>query len=260
MDVLAHNRKAWNKEANSGGRWSQPVGPEIIEQARQGNWELILTPNRPVPREWFPNLEGADVLALSSSGGQQAPILAAAGARVTSFDLSDEQLARDQLVAERDGLEIRTVQGDMADLSVLEDESFDLIFHACSNGFSETILPVWRECHRVLRPGGVLLAGFLNPASFLIDQEKGGLQIVNRLPYKDITHLKPEELELRRRHCESLEFSHSLEEQIGGQLQAGLILTGLYEDDWEDKAHPMNSYMPLFIATRSVKLKLESPT
>jgi SAM-dependent methyltransferase len=117
-----------------------------------GDWELILTPNVPVPRTWFGEVRGRDVLCLASGGGQQAPVLAAAGAKVTSYDLSDEQLAKDQLVAEREGLPLTTVRGDMARLTALSDASFDLIFHPVSNVFAEDVRPVWAECFRVLRP------------------------------------------------------------------------------------------------------------
>ena len=96
-----------------------PVGPEEIARARRGDWSLVLTPTKPVPADWFPPLAGLDVLCLASGGGQQGPILAAAGANVTVFDNSPNQLAQDRLVADREGLAIETVQGDMADLSRL---------------------------------------------------------------------------------------------------------------------------------------------
>ena len=93
-----------------------------------------------------------------NAGGQQAPLLAAAGAIVTSLDNSEEQLALDRQVAEREGLELKTVLGDMRDLSTFDDASFDLIVHVCSNTFVPEIDPVWKECHRVLRRGGELLS------------------------------------------------------------------------------------------------------
>jgi len=49
--------------------------------------------------------------------GQQGPILAAAGADATVFDNSPRQLQQDCQVAEREGLDLRTVEGDMRDLS-----------------------------------------------------------------------------------------------------------------------------------------------
>jgi 2-polyprenyl-3-methyl-5-hydroxy-6-metoxy-1,4-benzoquinol methylase len=118
MNVPEYNRTAWNNEARSGSRWSQPVSPEVIARAKSGDWGVILTPNKVVPKEWFGDIHKKHILCLASGGGQQAPTLAAAGAQVVSFDNSDEQLARDRMVAYRDSLEIQTIRGDMADLSV----------------------------------------------------------------------------------------------------------------------------------------------
>ena len=89
----------------SGSIWAQPVDEATIAKARTGTWEVVLTPKTPVPKAWFGDLRGQRVLCLASGGGQQAPILAAAGATVVSFDLSEEQLRKDQLVAERDRLD-----------------------------------------------------------------------------------------------------------------------------------------------------------
>jgi SAM-dependent methyltransferase len=258
MDVIAHNRQSWNAQSRSGqSEWCRPVSREEVDRARKGDWNVILTPNKPVPKSWFGALDDADLLCLASGGGQQAPILAAAGARVTSFDLSDAQLALDAEVAQREGLPIETLQGDMADLSCFADESFDLIFHSVSNVFAPDPAKVWRECARVLRPGGRLLAGFMNPAFFLFDHEaldQGAQPIaVNALPYADIDHLNSPQVKALLARGEALEYSHSLEVQIGGQLAAGLVLTGLYEDDWSDEATPLNRLMPSSIATLAIK-------
>src|SRR5688572_1989939 len=166
MDIRAYNRHAWDRNVEKGDPWTIPVSPEIIAAACQGEVSILLTPAKPVPRNWFPPLSGCQVLCLASGGGQQAPTLAAAGARVTVLDNSPNQLAQDQFVAERESLELTTVEGDMRDLSMFRDESFDLIVHPCSNMFVPEVRPVWREAFRVLRPGGVMLAGFFNSAFF----------------------------------------------------------------------------------------------
>src|SRR5687768_12416778 len=103
MDVRELNRRAWDKEVEQGSQWTTPVSSEVIRAAREGTWEIILTPSKPVPRAWFPDLEGLEVLCLASGGGQQASILAAAGASVTLLDNSPRQLAQDRLLAEREG-------------------------------------------------------------------------------------------------------------------------------------------------------------
>lgn len=260
MDTRDYNRAAWDHEVERGNQWTVPVGPEVIEAARRGTWEVVLTPTIPVPRDWFPKLEGADVLCLASGGGQQGPILAAAGGRVTVFDNSPRQLARDREVAEREGLEIRTVEGDMVDLSAFEDESFDLIFHPVSNVFSKEVRPVWREAFRILRPGGRLLAGFMNPAFFLFDHEEaeetGVHQVKYALPFTDAESPSEEKRAWLREQRFPLEHSHSLEDQIGGQADAGFHIVGFFEDRSPREAkHPIEAYMPTCIATCAVRLR-----
>jgi SAM-dependent methyltransferase len=255
MDIRAYNRKAWDNQVAQKNQWTIPVSPEKIAAARRGDWSLVLTPTIPVPREWYPPLQGADVLCLASGGGQQGPILAAVGAHVTVFDNSPAQLAQDRLVADREDLELRTIEGDMRDLSIFTDESFDLVFHPVSNIFVPEILPVWREAFRVLRHKGVLLAGFNNPLLYIFDLDlldKGELQVKYRAPYADVKDLSQAQLKAYMDAGSPLEWSHSLDEQIGGQLQAGFVLTGFFEDI--DPTSVLGDTIPSFIATRAVKV------
>jgi SAM-dependent methyltransferase len=257
VDYLNHNRNAWNAGGEALARWSTPVDHDVIRRARAGDWRIFLTPRLPVPGEWLQAVRGRDVLCLASGGGQQAPVLAAAGAKVVSFDLSDAQLAKDRLVAEREGLAIACVQGDMADLASLRDATFDLIVHPASNVFVSDVTAVWRECSRVLRSGGELLAGFMNPAVFLFDHDEadasGVLAVKYRLPYSDLDDLDRTRLAEKLGRDEPLEFSHSLDSQIGGQIAAGFAITGFYEDRWVDDSWPFANHSPIAIATRARK-------
>lgn len=253
-DILEHNRKGWNAHVADGDQWTLPVDVEAISLARRGDWDVVLTPVKLVPRAWFGDIAGKDLLGLASGGGQQMPIFAAAGANVTSFDASDAQLAQDEFVAAREDLSIRTVQGFMHDLSAFADASFDLIFHPVSNCFAPEVLPVWRECARVLRPGGALLAGFANPVSYIFDWQgvdRGELIARHPLPYRDIDLPEAELAEIVRQN-RTVEFSHTLSDQIGGQLAAGLRLTDMFEDGWAEPT-PVSRLFDPFIATRAVK-------
>jgi SAM-dependent methyltransferase len=254
VNIRDYNRHAWDQQVGQGNRWTVPVSTEAIHAARQGDWAIVLTPTKPVPRSWFPPLAGLDVLCLASGGGQQAPLLAAAGAVITVLDNSPRQLAQDRLVADRDGLSLDTVEGDMANLSMFAANRFGLVVHPCSNCFAPDVRPIWREVARVLRPGGILLAGFANPALYIFDdakQEQGVLEVRHRVPYSDLTSLTEEERQRYIEQGEPLCFGHTLEDQIGGQLEAGLILTGLYEDG--DPRHALSAYLPIYLATRAVK-------
>lgn len=253
-EIRRYNRQAWDRAVARGSEWTIPVSAAEVAAARQGDWQIRLTPTRAVPRQWFPPLAGCAVLGLAAGGGQQGPILATAGATVTIFDNSPQQLARDQQVAEREGLTIHTVEGDMADLSVFADERFDLVVHPCSNLFVPNVRPVWQEAFRVLRRGGALLAGFCNPTLYIFDQalaDEGQLRVQHKLPYADTISLSAEERQRYLDDEQPLEFGHTLEDQIGGQLDAGFVLTGFYEDGWPGVA--LAEYMPIFIATRTVK-------
>jgi SAM-dependent methyltransferase len=255
FDPVAHNSAAWDREVEGGNEWTVPVGPEVIACARAGDWSVVLIGYEPTPRDWFPaDLTGAAVLCLASGGGQQGPVLAAVGADVTVFDVSARQLARDDEVAAREGLTIHTVQGDMRDLSAFPDASFDVVFNPVSNVFCPDLAPVWRESFRVLRPGGVLMSGFLNPDIYIFDvaalDEREEFVVRHPLPYST---LELSDAERARAYGDgaAIEYSHSLTEQIGGQLAAGFALTHLVEAPHH--ADATARYMPGYIATRAVK-------
>ncbi len=234
IDVLRHNSASWDAQAARDCEWSRPVSAEEVAAARRGDWAVKLTPGA-LPAHWL-----------------------AAGARVTLFDASAGQLDKDRQVAARDRLELACVQGDMRDLSTFADASFDLVFNPISNLYVDDVLPVWRECARVLRPGGKLLASFYNPALFIEDRspelaEQGLIRPRHRLPYSDLESLSAEALAAKREKGEALVFGHSLTQQIAGQLAAGLLLQDFYED-WQP--HPrfvIDRFMPTFLATCALK-------
>lgn len=254
MDVRLHNRDVWDRRVCSGNPWTIPVSPEEVAKARQGDWSLLLTPTKPIPSDWYPTIAGANVLCLASGGGQQGPILAAAGANVTVLDNSPRQLEQDRAVAERDGLEICTVEGDMRDLSAFSDESFDLIVHPVSNCFISDVRPVWREAYRVLRPGGALLAGFCNPIGYMFDpslEREGTLTARFKIPYSDLTDLSEAERREFYGEDDAVEFGHTLADQIGGQIEVGFAVCGFYED--RAPGEPLGEFIDHFIATKAVR-------
>jgi SAM-dependent methyltransferase len=256
LDPVAHNRIAWDRLVGEGNEWTRPVTSHVIVRARHGDWSVVLIGYEPVDRSWFPrDMAGVDVLCLASGGGQQGPVLAAAGARVTVLDNSPRQLERDEFVAARDGLELTTVLGDMRDLSMFADESLDVVFNPVSNLFCPELAPVWRECFRVLRPGGSLLVGFLNPDLYIFDAEvmdsRDELVVRHALPYSDLTHLSPEERLRAFGPDAPVEYSHTMSEQVGGQLTAGFVITGFTEAPHHASA--TGRYLPGYYATRAVK-------
>lgn len=245
QDINAQTIDRWIEE---GWEWGQPISHEIYEQAKRGHWDVLLTPTRPVPHEWFGELRGKRVLGLASGGGQQMPIFAALGADCTVLDYSDRQLQSERLVAQREGYEIRIVKADMTKPLPFEDGEFDIIFHPVSNCYVEDVRPIFRECCRVLRSGGVLLGGYDNGFNYLFDEDE--TTVVNTLPFNPLKN--PDQMkQLQDSDC-GVQFSHTLEEQIGGQLEAGFRLTHLYDDtNGSGFLHEKN--VPCYFACRAVK-------
>ena len=242
------NAAVIDRWVTEGWEWGKPIDHQTYLQAQNGQWSVLLTPTKPVPREWFGSLKGKKVLGLASGGGQQMPIFIAAGAECTILDYSEKQLESERTVSEREGYRINIVRADMSKPLPFADDSFDLIFHPVSNCYIEKVEPVFAECFRVLKKGGVLLCGLDIGINYIVDQKEE--KIINTLPFNPLLY------EAHRKQLEESDsgwqFSHSLTEQIGGQLRAGFTLTDIYEDtNGEGRLHEL--HIPSFIATRAVK-------
>ncbi len=231
-----------------GWEWGIPISHETYVKATQGEWNVVLTPTKSVPAEWFPQFIGCKILGLAAGGGQQMPVFAALGAECTVMDYSQRQLDSELTVATRERYSIKIVKADMTQRFPFEDESFDMIFHPVSNCYIEDVFPVWNECHRVLKTGGLLIAGMNNGINFIFDEEETTLK--TPLPFNPLRDNR-----LYQEYMENdlgIQFSHTLEEQIGGQLKAGFILTDLYEDtNGSGRLHEY--HVPTYIATRAIK-------
>lgn len=204
---IEENSKIWDKRVENNDIWSIPVSSEVISQAREGTWNIVLTPAKPVPKDWFPDhFEGKKILCLASGGGQQGPVLAALGA-----------------------------------------------IHPWSNGYIDDVRPVWKECARILKKSGLLLAGFGNPIEYIFNVgklEKGILSVENTIPYADIEHMdNPETKEVVEE--EGYIWSHTLEDQIQGQIEAGFAIIGFYEDIG---GSILDKYINTSIATKAIKM------
>lgn len=242
------NAATIDRWVDGGWEWGRPISHQEFLQAGEGRWQMLLTPTKPVPREWYPPLKDSRVLGLASGGGQQMPLFAALGAQCCVLDYSQRQLESEEMVARREGYSIRTVRADMSKPLPFEDASFDLIFHPVSNCYIQEVLPLWRECFRVLRPGGVLLAGVDNGINYLFDPSETTL--VQKLPYNPLKD--PELYRQAMEQDDGIQFSHTTEEQLGGVLRAGFQLTHLYEDtNGSGRLHEFG--VPTFLAFRALR-------
>ncbi len=242
------NRETIDRWVEEGWEWGTPISHQQFLDAKAGKWDVLLTPTRPVPHEWIGDLKEKKVLGLASGGGQQMPIFAALGASCTVLDYSPKQIQSERFVADREGFSITAIEGDMTKTLPFADESFDLIFHPVSNCYIQDVQHVFREAYRVLKHGGVLLSGLGNEVNYFIDEDEE--RIAWRMPF-DPTADEKAKAYLEKLDC-GMQFSHTLEEQIGGQLKAGFVLVDLYEDtNGEGRLHDMN--IKTYLATKSVK-------
>ena len=219
--------------------WSACATPEQLQQAREGKLALTFGVDGVVPAGWLGDLRGKRVLCLAGAGGLQAPLLACAGAEVTVLDLSERMLDKDRVVAAQESLDIRLEHGNICDLSRFEDASFDLVFNPPSLCYVPDVNPVFREVYRVLKPGGTFMMVSMNPIAYVCDWDEsaGCYKAVNRMPYCSAEH--PDQ-------GEWVEYGHTMESYLGGQIAAGFVITGYLEDQTEDVTE-------LYFITRSEK-------
>ena len=248
MDYQEINAKTIDAWVSAGWEWGKPVSHDTFIKALSGEWNVLLTPVKPVPHEWLGNLYGKKLLGLASGGGQQMPVFAALGADCTVLDYSEKQLENEKIVAEREGYQIRIIRGDMTKHLPFENEEFDIIFHPVSNCYVEEVKPIFRECFRVLKKGGYLISGASLFIDYIVDNDEK--MIVNSLPFNPLKN--PEQRKQLMEVDAGIQFSHTLEEQIGGQLEAGFRLLDLYEDT-NNAGRLYELGIPSYVATRSVK-------
>lgn len=247
QEINARTIDRWISEED-GWEWGKPISHETYENAKRGDWDVLLTPVRTVPHEWFGDLKGKKLLGLASGGGQQMPIFAALGAECTVLDYSEKQLESEKTVAEREGYPIRIIRADMTRRLPFGNDEFDIVFHPVSNCYVEEVRPIWKECYRILKNGGILISGVSTYMDFIVDSDEKA--IVNSLPFNPLKN--PEQMKILMDDDAGVQFSHSLEEQIGGQLEAGFRLTNLYEDT-NNVGRLYELGIPSYLALRSIK-------
>ncbi len=223
-DINAETIDRWVGE---GWEWGIPVSHEEYLRAAGGDWSVLLTPVKPVPKDWFPDLKGKRILGLAAGGGQQMPVFTALGAKCTVLDYSARQIESERAVAEREGYAIETVRADMAKRLPFEDSVFDIIFHPVSNCYVRDAGHVWAECARVIRRGGLLMSGLDNGINYLFEGEDES-HITGKLPFDPLSD--PSQMETLVKDDCGIQFSHGIEEQIAGQIRAGFEILDVYGD------------------------------
>ncbi len=234
MDELtAYNKNRWEELAQSNVQFSRPRLDLDEANAR----ELVDS------QGLVGDLQDKKVLCLASGGGQQSAAFGLLGAQVTVFDLAETQLERDRQAAAHFGFQIRTIQGDMRDLSPFMQDEFDIVWQSYSINFIPEVQNVLREVNRVLRPRGLYYLEFSNPFTFQSVDDEGwdGKSYPLKLPYIDgqeVTSLVPGwgTWDVERSPGEWVkvegpkEFRHRLSTVINGLIRQHFVILGAWEE------------------------------
>ena len=176
MNIYEKVEKNINALVESNVNWSACATPEEMQKAREGQLTLKFF-DKEIPTDWLKDIKGKRVICLAGAGGLQAPLLACAGAEVTVLDLSEKMLTKDRNIAETEHLNIRIEKGNMCDLSRFSDDSFDYIVNPTSLMYVPDVKPVFKECYRVLKAGGIFMMAAPNPINYMcyfVNDENGG--------------------------------------------------------------------------------------
>lgn len=215
-----HNRAAWDQLAKKQNRLAKP--------ARDADF---VDPLKTVDGHgWLgPDISGKRVLCLAAGGGRQGPIYAAAGAIVTVVDLSPAMLELDRAVSAERDLPLRTIEASMDDLSVLADQSFDIVIHPVSTCYVPNVIPVYKEVARILCAGGLYISQHKQPTSLQtsLEAEQAGYHIAQR--YYQTDPLPPCKIPNLIREEGTLEYIHRWEDLLGGMCRAGLLIEDISE-------------------------------
>ena len=264
-DSAAINVEKWRQWVNAGCVWTVPIAHNEFQDFLHGDGDLVLATQAPIPREWYMPLKGKQVVGLACGGGQQVPYLIAQGAIVTVCDICPEQLGIEQELAIREGYEVSCIECDISEGLPFDNEIFDLAINPVSVSYIEEVENVWRECFRILKPGGVLLTAFPNPDIYSLELDNETCVLRRPLPFSP-KDLREDDARIRLIKTDGMQFSHSLEKLIGGQTSAGFSIVGFLEDRHFSCDHDMNydtfigavasksaKYIPTYFLTRAIK-------
>jgi SAM-dependent methyltransferase len=180
-------------------------------------------------RGWLPaSVKGLEVLCLAAGGGWQSTLYAIAGANVTVVDLSPEMLRQDVQEARRRDLAVRVFEGSMHDLSMLTDESFDIVHQPVSTCYVPEVTAVYREVARVLRDGGLYISQHKQPTSLQVVERDASDRYVVGVRYYHSGPLPPVG-DTSYREAGTVEFLHRWENLVGGLCRSGFVVEDLRE-------------------------------
>ena len=201
--------------------------------------DVLWGPSMPSERELKilgDSVDGRDVLEVACGGGQSAVHLANSGARVTAIDFSSVQLEHARAFAQSKKANIRFLEANAQDLSMLDDGSFDIAFSAYALGFVEDIRSAFREIGRVLRPGGLFAFSWMSPF-YAITEERG---LVVKRSYFDRTPIV-----FKDTNGTEVDFHRTYGDWHRALTDAGFVVTNIVEPEPLPRESTYSDVFPL---------------
>lgn len=221
------NKEWWEKMVKEECGFTKPwlaLDIKILQKLAKGELKNPPEPlNDIYPISVLKNVKGKDVLCLASGGGQQSAVFGLLGANVTVIDIAEGQLEGDKKAAAHYGYKVKTIQGDMSDLSMLKDNSFDLVYQAPSMAYIPDVKKVYSEVARVLRSRGLYRADAQNPQSQFVDESSwDGKGYRISVPYAVKEKQRAEDENV-------IEYRHYLDEIFNGLIKCEFVIEHVEE-------------------------------
>jgi SAM-dependent methyltransferase len=221
------NRRNWDAAATN---WIQQTDPT-------GRWRrchrepgLVLDDRE---LHWLGDVAGKRIAVLGSGDNLVAFAIAGMGARVTSVDISESQLATAGQRAEELGLAIEFVRADVTELHDLATGSFDLVYTGGHIAiWVSDLRKFYREATRILKLGGLLIVSEYHPFRRIWKATKDRLELES-----DYFHRGPYSYDAPGGKCH--EFQWTVNDYVTSVMGAGCELLTVEEfgsgsdGDWE---------------------------
>jgi SAM-dependent methyltransferase len=198
-------------------------------------WGPSMPPEKDL-RVLGPSVAGKDVLEIACGGGQSAAYLAEHGAHVTGVDFSSEQLAYARALVRSKNVQVRFIESNVEDLSMLKAASFDIAFSAYALGFVENLSRTFLEISRVLRPGGLFAFSWESP--MWATTREGTLDIQR-------SYFDRSPMVFRSPGGTEVQFPHTYGDWHRALTDAGFVVTDLLEPKPLSKENTYSDVFPL---------------
>ena len=261
--IAEHNKQMWERLAKAGMNYTRPFGRPPKTKAGMRRFM------DPRGRLKGVRLDGARVLGLAAGGGWDPIIFAKLGATTTVFDISPTQLKTVADLAARQRVKVRLVRGNMKDLSVFPNGSFDVVWHCHSLVFVDDAERVLKEVGRILAPGGTYLLSTMHPTTLRLYntyKDGGWRPKISYFSDKPVPYMNEWDMTWtwgrKKVIAPTIEFGHRFETIVSGMVAGGMVVDGIWEfspgppdPDAEPESEAyLDTIFPAFIEVRGRKL------